>query len=115
MCCKRERADQTKPSQTATYPYDGETISLEQFTSQLSPATPHQCSPHAHYWHLLWLLFPLAFVVKWLVTSTVLITGALWHMLWQPLVQDVSLLPLLLIVTGVLLLLRNSTSASEAE
>lgn len=114
MCCKRDRARSNPPIQPASYPYDGETVSLEQFAHRAPTATLHQCSAHAHYWHLLWLLVPLIVVGKWLLASTVLAVGTLWQMLWQPLVQDVSLLPLLLIVAGVLLLLHNSAGDRDS-
>lgn len=108
--CARKSAASLPPASLppAIYPYDGETISLEQFAQQVPATPPPRCRVGAPHWHLLWLLFPLIFVGKWLLAGSVLALGTLWQMLWQPLLQDVSLMPLLLIGVGVLLLIRNT-------
>ncbi|NJL03568.1 MAG: hypothetical protein HC911_01355 [Chloroflexaceae bacterium] len=104
------------------YPHDGETILLSNYAQHIAqmvsptpsaPAgnRPTACSSSASgdpRWHLLWLLFPLFWLGKLLVATTIAWTTWLWQSVAQPLASDVSLLlAVVLIGTGAWLVWHN--------
>lgn len=112
----------TRTAPVGTYPADGETILLSnyaQHTAQMASPTPSTtegnraavCSASAcghSRWHLLWLLFPLFWLGKLLVATTIAWTTWLWQSIAQPLTSDVSLLlAVVLIGTGAWLVWHN--------
>ncbi len=115
----------SNPTHTApvdTYPYDGETILLSHYAqhpAQMASPTPSTtagnraaaCSSSAcghSRWHLLWLLFPLFWLGKLLVVTTIAWTTWFWQHIAQPLTSDVSLLlAVVLIGTGAWLVWLN--------
>ena len=58
--CKRKQ-------HTSVEPYDGPTVHLGDGTAAMNQGSSHRCmhSP----WHLLWLLWPLSFLVKWAIPT----------------------------------------------
>ena len=117
----------TRTAPVAIYPYDGETMLLNnyaQHTAQRASPTPSApagnraaaCSSSVcgdPRWHLLWLLFPLFWLGKLLVATTIAWTTWLWQSVTQPLANDVSLLlGIMLIGTGVWLVWHNRERAT---
>ncbi len=92
--CKRR----TRPTATATQPYEGETIRLggEQALKMEQPRARHHCFP----WWTLWLIWPLIGVFKWMLPLLIGAIGGLMQIM-------IPLLPVLLIVLGLLLLRRR--------
>lgn len=101
--CKFSRRD---PSLRERRAYVGDTVRLdgEQALAGLEHgAERRKCFP----WWTLWLLWPLLMLVKGLVVAGAATAATLAELLRQPIILEVSLLPILLIVIGLFLLLRR--------
>ncbi|NJO82913.1 MAG: hypothetical protein HC828_08885 [Blastochloris sp.] len=100
MCSSNKHHRTVEAASATTLPYEGATMPLH------TPAKAHRFCHH-HYWHLLWLVWPMFYLGGWLIETVGSSMALLVKLLFEPVVLQVSLLPLLLIVAGVVLILRN--------
>lgn len=86
--------------------YEGPTVRLDTPAGVSVQGHSGSCGHHWP-WHLLWLIWPLFFLAKWLVPLIVSAVTALFTSLTTPIVLTIPLLPLVLIGVGIVLLLRQ--------
>ncbi len=93
--CRSHRAEHRPAMETVAYEGETRRLSLESETGS------NACRWRGFPWWSLWLLWPLAMLLKALVP----VVGGSIALLMQPIVLEITLLPLILIGIGLMVLL----------